>query len=153
MLRRRRTWTPQGDDAAHGPFPDKVGRGADWATPLVVDRCRVASVEPCPADTTTPAGEPAPADWHRVTFQLRVRDATGRRLPDVAVDVTVTAPHRTTSGLGATDLAGQTRFRIDGPPGTYALVVDAIAGHAFDLDDASVLDAAVTVASTEPRRC
>lgn len=133
-LGRRKVWVPEGEDAATRPFPDSVGRGADWSPPLVVDRCRLASDEPSPPHATTVTGEPAPAGWRRVTFQLRVKDATGRRLPDVAVDVTVTAPHRTVSGTGTTDLAGQTKFQLDGPPGTYALVVDAVAGHAHELD-------------------
>ncbi|HEX2028889.1 MAG TPA: hypothetical protein VHF25_12915 [Nitriliruptorales bacterium] len=65
----------------------------------------------------------------RVSFRVQVRDADGAPCPDLAVDGRITGPHRSGEKMGHTDLFGQVRFRMAGPPGTYRFdVVDVAAG-------------------------
>lgn len=84
------------------------------------------------------AGDPEPRDdgTVRVTFRAVVKDADGRRCPDVAVDATIDGPERSASGTATTDLMGAVRFRMSGPSGTYAVRVDDVAagGLAWDPD-------------------
>lgn len=83
-------------------------------------------------------GDPEPRDdgTVRVTFRATVKDAEGRRCPDVAVDATIDGPERSASGTATTDLMGAVRFRMSGPSGTYTLRVDDVAagGLAWDPD-------------------
>lgn len=58
---------------------------------------------------------------HRVGFRAEIRDAEGRRCPDVAVEATVGGPHRQRTVQGTTDMLGRIRFRMAGPPGHYRL--------------------------------
>ncbi|MEX1177734.1 MAG: hypothetical protein WEB09_04665 [Nitriliruptor sp.] len=83
---------------------------------------------------------------HRVTFLVEVRDAEGRRCPDLAVEARVSGPERTRTVQGATDLFGRIRFRMAGPAGTYALEVTDVAAHGLDwARDAGTATAEVTV--------
>lgn len=82
----------------------------------------------------------------RVTFRATVKDADGRRCPDLHVEATITGPERTATGATTTDLMGQARFRMAGPRGRYAIRIDDVAGGALALDGvASELTAEVDV--------
>jgi hypothetical protein len=105
MFRRRRTLPVE-------PQPDGLPRTGLFAEPIVVTRLD--------------APEP---DEGRAVFLAEVRDAEGRRCPDVAVEATLTGPERTRTVVGNTDMLGRVRFRMAGPPGTYTItVVDVGAG-------------------------
>ena len=81
----------------------------------------------------------------RVAFRATVKDAEGRRCPDVAVDATIVGPERTASGTATTDLMGAVTFRMTGPPGRYEVTIDDVAAGGLRWD----ADASVTTASTE----
>ena len=86
------------------------------------------------------AADPEPRDdgQVRVTFRATIKDAEGRRCPDVAVDATITGPERTATGTATTDLMGAVRFRMTGPPGTYEVAIDGVAAGGLRWDpDAS----------------
>ena len=68
----------------------------------------------------------------RVTFRATVKDAEGRRCPELTVDATIRGPERTASGTGRTDLMGAVRFRMTGPPGTYGIRIDDVAAGALE---------------------
>jgi hypothetical protein len=81
-----------------------------------------------------------------VTFRLTVKDAEGKRCPELAVHATLEGPERTASGMGRTDLMGTVRFQMAGPAGRYRLTVDDVAAGALALDrDGSVLTAELRV--------
>ena len=71
---------------------------------------------------------------HRVTFLVEVRDAEGRRCPELAVEARVVGPHRENTVQGATDLFGRIRFRMAGPAGTYAIEVTDVAAFGLAWD-------------------
>ncbi len=71
---------------------------------------------------------------HRVTFLIEVRDAEGRRCPDLSVEARVTGPERTRTVQGTTDLFGRIRFRMAGPTGGYGLEITDVAAHGLDWD-------------------
>jgi hypothetical protein len=83
---------------------------------------------------------------HRVTFQVEVKDAEGRRCSDLAVDARFTGPERAATVQGTTDMFGRVRIRMTGPAGEYRLEVLEVAakGLAFDRD-AGPTTAMVTV--------
>ena len=83
---------------------------------------------------------------HRVTFQVEVKDAEGRRCSDLAVDARITGPERAATVQGTTDMFGRIRIRMTGPAGEYRLEVLEVAakGLAFDRD-AGLTTATVTV--------
>lgn len=92
------------------------------------------------------AGEPEPRDdgQVRVTFRATVKDAEGRRCPDLAVEATIAGPDRTASGEATTDLMGAVRFRMTGPAGRYEVTIDDVAAGGLAWDrDASTVSAAV----------
>ncbi|MBW3618843.1 MAG: Ig-like domain-containing protein [Actinobacteria bacterium] len=104
--------------------PDDLPRDGIFTQPLVV--------------AVTAAGPEALDDGElRVTFRATVKDADGKRCPDLHVEATVTGPERTATGATTTDLMGQARFRMAGPAGTYAIRIDDVAGGALDLDPAA----------------
>lgn len=100
-----------------------------------------------PLTCSVEAGDPEEVDeGTRVTFRVLVRDATGRRCPDLAVEATVTGPERTRTGQVTTDMFGAARFRMTGPAGTYRCDVEDVAAFALDWDrDASQLRATTEV--------
>jgi hypothetical protein len=115
------------------PVPDDLPRDGLFAQPLTIS-LRVSDPEPGLEGGT------------RVTFRVGVRDAEGRRCPDLAVSATIDGPHRTAAGMGHTDLMGTVRFRMNGPPGRYRITIDDVAGGALALDrDVSVLATCVDV--------
>lgn len=122
------------DDPDAGPVPDDVPKRGLFAEPVVV-----ASLE---AKDPEDVGD----DRVRVTFRAIVKDAEGRRCPDLAVDATITGPERDASGTGTTDLMGAIRFRMTGPPGAYAIRIEDVAAGGLELDrDASTLEAETQV--------
>lgn len=127
LFRRRREPDP---DAVLRAVPDDLPRSGLFAEPLRVERITVAEPEALDADT------------RRVTFTVLVRDADGKRCPDLAVEARIAGPERTADGTGNTDLMGRVRFRMSGPPGRYELTVLDVAAGALAFDaDASQLDA------------
>lgn len=88
------------------------------------------------------------ADEARAEFRVVVRDAEGRRCPDLAVEATITGPTRAASAEITTDLMGAAIFRMADGPGGYRIEVldvgargiawdpEAGAGTHVDLDAA-----------------
>ena len=73
-------------------------------------------------------------DIRRVTFLVEVRDAEDKRCSDVAVEALVSGPQRTTTVSGTTDLLGRVRFRMAGPPGSYAIRVTDVGAQGLAWD-------------------
>jgi hypothetical protein len=83
---------------------------------------------------------------HRVTFLVEVRDAEGRRCPDLSVEAQVTGPERTRTVQGTTDLFGRIRFRMASTAGDYHLEVTDVAARGLDWDRAAgPLEASIRV--------
>lgn len=77
-------------------------------------------------------------DDHRVAFKVTVKDAAGKRCPDLFVEAEITGPERTAVGDTTTSLLGTATFRMAGPAGDYAIRVTDIAAGALEWDrDAS----------------
>lgn len=70
----------------------------------------------------------------RATFRATIKDAEGRRCPDVAVEATIVGPERTATGSATTDLMGAVRFRMTGPAGSYRFTVDDVAAGGLEWD-------------------
>lgn len=130
-FRRRSPKLLTGDDAVLRKVTDDLPRDHLYAQPLVVDRIRVDEAEPLDD-----------GQW-RVAFVVRVRDADGKRCPDLAVDATLVGPHRQGTGTTTTDLMGQATFRMTGPAGRYVLTVDDVAAGGLTWDDTTVTRAEV----------
>lgn len=123
------------DDPDAGPVPDDVPKRGLFTEPIVVSSLETREPEPLEEGRV------------RVTFRAVVKDAEGRRCPDLAVDATVTGPERSAGGTGTTDLMGAIRFRMTGPPGHYAIRIDDVAAGGLDLDrEASTLVTTTDVA-------
>ncbi len=73
-------------------------------------------------------------DQVRATFRATIKDAEGRRCPDVAVEATIVGPDRTATGSATTDLMGAVRFRMTGPAGSYRITIDDVAAGGLDWD-------------------
>lgn len=129
---RRALGTPAVAEGELRRVPDDLPRDTLFAQPLAV----TASVPDDP--------EPQP-DGQRVTFRVLVRDAEGRRCPDVHVEARVTGPERSAVGEATTDMLGRVRFRMTGPPGDYALEVVEVAGGALTWDRDADAAATTTV--------
>lgn len=113
-----------------GPVPDDHPKDAFFTSPL-----RVTDLT---GDT-----EDHP-DGMRAAFVATVRDAEGRRCPEIAVHARITGPHRLATGMGHTSMMGTVTFRMAGPVGTYTCQVEDVAGGALGLDlEASTLTATV----------
>jgi hypothetical protein len=69
-----------------------------------------------------------------LTLVVGLRDAEGRRVPDIAIEAVVTTPERRATAVGTTDLMGRLRVRTRGPAGRYRLEVTDVAagGLAWD---------------------
>lgn len=105
------------------PVEDSLPKAGLLAEPIVVDR--LVPRDPEPQDDGTVV----------VEFRATVKDAAGRRCPDLAVEATIVGPERTGTGSATTDLMGTVRFRMQGPAGRYAITINDVAGGALDLDD------------------
>lgn len=113
-----------------GPVPDDHPKDAFFARPLRVTDLRTSVEEH--------------ADGVRVSFRATVKDAEGRRCPEVAVHASVGGPHRQATGMGHTSMLGTVTFRMSGPAGTYTCQVEDVAGGALGLDvEASVLSSTI----------
>lgn len=112
-----------------GTVPDDLPRDMLFAQPLV---CEVSGkVE------QTDSGP-------RAVFRVLVKDAEGKRCPDLAVEVRIDGPERTATGQTTTNMLGVAMFRMGGPAGVYAAEVVDVAAHALAWDrDASTLTARV----------
>lgn len=85
-------------------------------------------------------------DQHRVVFKVVVRDAAGKRCPDLFVEARVSGPERAATGDATTSMLGTATFRMKGPAGTYAIEVTDVAAGALDWDrDASTAHLEVTL--------
>ena len=129
---RRRRYTPPVEGLE--PLPDDMPRAGLFAEPIRVVRLQ--------------ARDPEPQDDGSVIVEFRatVKDAEGKRCPDLAVEATMTGPHRTGSGTATTDLMGTVRFRMPGPVGSYRITIDDVAAGALELDtEASTMTADITV--------
>lgn len=73
-------------------------------------------------------------DDHRVAFKVTVRDAEGKRCPDLFVEAEVSGPERTAVGDTTTSMLGTATFRMAGPTGDYAIRVTDIAAGALAWD-------------------
>ena len=104
------------------PVADDLPRDKLFAQPLVV--AGVTATDPEPQDDGTV----------RVTFRATVKDADGKRCPDLAVDATITGPERTASGMAHTDLMGNVKFRMTGPAGRYTITIDDVAAGGLEWD-------------------
>lgn len=113
-------------------LPDDLPRDRLFAEPLAL------------AVTAT---EPETMDGHgfRVTFRVTIRDADGKRCPDLAVHAAIAGPERTASGLGHTDLMGAVKFRMTGPAGAYRFTVESVAGGALEVADQAAATAEIEV--------
>lgn len=119
-------------DAELRKVPDDLPKDGIFAEPLEIS-LRAAGPEPVD-------------DGLRVTFLVELRDAEGKRCPDVAVEATVTGPERTATGMGHTDMLGRVRFRMAGPPGTYTIEITDVAGNALQVSSDSRRTLAQTIA-------
>lgn len=114
--------------------PDDLPRDSLFSQPIVV------------AALTAREPEWLARDEVRVTFRATVKDADGKRCPDLYLEARVNGPRRTATGATTTDLMGQARFRMTGPAGTYRIEILDVAAGALQLDrDGSVLSAEHTV--------
>lgn len=133
MFRRRRPATPDPDDVVR-KVPDDLPRDGLFDQPLVV-----SGLAPRPVERLDDGS-------NRVTFRATVKDAVGKRCPDMAIEATITGPERTAQGSGTTNLMGQIRFRMSGPAGAYAITIDDVAAGALEIDrEASTLTATTEV--------
>lgn len=113
---------PQRPTVRTEPQPDDVPKRGLFTEPVRLDR--VEALE----------GELLDDGRHRATFLVEVRDAEGRRCPDLFVEAEVSGPERSSIVSGTTDLFGRLRFRMAGPAGTYRIEVRDVAagGLAWD---------------------
>lgn len=112
--------------------PDDMPRDTLFRQPLAVTAAVVGDPEQVEGGT-------------RVTFRVLVRDADGKRCPDVHVEARVTGPDRSAVGETSTDMLGGARFRMTGGPGEYALEVVEVAGGALAWDRETGAAATATV--------
>ncbi|MGA1078249.1 MAG: hypothetical protein ACO3VG_04645 [Nitriliruptoraceae bacterium] len=118
---RRRRVAPDGVV----PLPDSHPKAGLLAEPL-----RVALLDHVATD-------PLDDGTHRVTFLVEVRAADDARCPAIAVEAHVAGPERARTVSGATDLFGRIRFRMAGPPGSYACTVTDVAAGGLVWDRAA----------------
>lgn len=90
--------------------------------------------EPLRVDALVHDGTGREGDGLVVTFAIALRDAEGRRVPDIAVEAVVHTPERHATAVGTTDLMGRLRIRTRGPAGRYRLEITDVAagGLAWD---------------------
>lgn len=113
---------------------DALPKRGLFTEPIRVDRLEALDPEPLDDGRT------------RVTFVLEVRDAEGRRCPELAVAARFVAPGYDRPLEGATDMFGRLRFRMDGGPGTYTVTIDDVAAGGLDWDpDAGPTTATLTL--------
>lgn len=109
--------TPPGEALTR--VPDDLPRDTLFVQPLVCDVTGSAETHD---------------DDHRVVFKVVVRDAAGKRCPDLFVEAAVTGPERSATGDTTTNMLGTATFRMEGPAGEYAIRVTDVAAGALDWD-------------------
>jgi hypothetical protein len=116
------------------PHPDELPKRGLFSEPVRITRLDV--LDPEHLDDGR----------RRAVFLVEVRDADDRRCSDVAVEVTVAGPERTSTVQGTTDLLGRLRVRMAGPAGDYALRVEDVGALGLDWDpEAGPRDASTTL--------
>lgn len=118
MWRRRRR------QLAVEPLPDGLPKRGLFTEPIVVTKLEAL-------DPDLVEGE------QRVRFLVEVRDAEGRRCPDVAVEARIAGPHRQAKAMGTTDMFGRVRFRMTGPGGSYGITLLDVGAGGLDWDRAA----------------
>lgn len=118
MWRRRRR------QLAVEPLPDGLPKRGLFTEPIVVTK--LEALEPDLVE-----GE------HRASFLVEIRDAEGRRCPDVAVEARISGPHRQAKAMGTTDMFGRVRFRMAGPAGSYSITLLDVGAGGLDWDRAA----------------
>ena len=126
-LFRRRPRMLEGDDAVLEKVPDDLPRNSIFAEPVRVAQVTAKDVEAVDEERV------------RVSFRVLVKDAEGKRCPDLAVEATIEGPERTASGMTTTSIMGAATFRMTGPRGTYRITVDDVAAGALELDRSGML--------------
>lgn len=122
--------TPEGEQLRR--VPDDLPRDMLFAQPLT---CEVTGAEDHAEDGTA-----------RAVFRVLVRDAQGKRCPDLAVETVVTGPGREATGSTTTSMLGIATFRMQGPAGAYRAEVTDVAANALAWDrEQSVRTAEVTL--------
>lgn len=140
MISRLRRLVPglhasRAEPAELRPVGDDHPKDAFFSRPLVVTAL-TTKVDDVTSDSETPQV--------RVSFVATIKDADGRRCPEMAVYAKLVGPHRTATGMGHTSLLGQVTFRMSGPTGDYSCAIEDVAGGALGLDeDASILHAEI----------
>ncbi|MFT6803003.1 MAG: hypothetical protein ACJA2H_000007 [Nitriliruptoraceae bacterium] len=82
-----------------------------------------------------------------VTFRVVVKDADGKRCPDIHVEARVRGPEREAIGELTTDMLGGCKLKMTGPVGSYDIEVLDVAALALTWDaEASTTTAHVNVA-------
>lgn len=112
--------TPPGERLRR--VPDDLPRDDLFSQPLVCDVTGSAQTHD---------------DTHRVVFKVVVRDADGRRCPDLFVEARIDGPERSATGDTTTSMLGTATFRMDGPAGHYQIEVTDIAAGALAWDRAA----------------
>lgn len=107
------------------PVEDSLPKAGLFAEPIVVDRLVARDPEPQEDGSVV------------VEFRATIKDADGRRCPDLAVEATIVGPQRTGTGSATTDLMGAVRFRMHGPAGHYAITINDVAAGALNLDESA----------------
>ena len=119
-------------DDPPGIVPDDLPKDRLFAAPIEVFRLTVRDPEVLEDGRV------------RVGFKGSVRDAEGKRCPELAVEARIEGPERTGEGMAWTNLLGAFEFQMEGPPGTYRCEVLDVAAGALRLDrDASHLRAEI----------
>jgi hypothetical protein len=121
-------------DAELTKVPDDLPRDMLFAQPIVA--------------TAKLSGNPETLDdgTARVAFTVLVKDAEGKRCPDLWVQARIVGPERTAVGDTTTNMLGTATFRMAGPAGTYAIEVLDVAAQALAWDrDASTLTVSASV--------
>ena len=146
------------------PSPRRLGRAVNRAAAAVVRRLLGIEQEPPGELRRVPDDLPRDGlfeqpltcditgtaethdDDHRVAFKVTVRDAAGKRCPDLFVEAEISGPERTATGDTTTSLLGTATFRMAGPAGDYAVRVTDIAAGALEWDrEASTAHLQVTL--------
>ncbi len=74
------------------------------------------------------------ADEARAEFRVVVRDADGKRCPNVSVEATVTGPGRSATAQITTSIMGAALFRMADGPGEYEVEVLDVGAHGIAWD-------------------
>lgn len=109
--------TPQGELRK---VPDDLPRDMLFSQPLT---CAISA-----------AGEELDDGHHRATFRVVIRDADGKRCPDLSIEARVTGPERSATGDTTTSMLGTATFHMAGPAGSYRIEVLDVAAGALEWD-------------------